>query len=242
MILGLSHLFGESGDAEAAADFWIHHGWRLSLGIELPVPPAKQALLANRDASGVTLRYLVRSDAANTPGIEFVTHSPRTPMLRSRPRLTLCLPGAPVASVHDAEGNIVTVGACHPPTVQVSTPNIAATRDRLRSLGFTGLQGRDDTVSLTSRLFPRRGVTVSLRLAPELSDRPRLDDGGWNGMSLLVRDLDEAARRLPLVAHQEFSVCEGDRREVAFYVGDGLLLEFLMIAGTARRSKSATNS
>src|SRR5262249_39324477 len=101
-------------------------------------------------------------------------------------------------------------------------------RARLLALGFSAA-GDDGGVFLAAPFLPQRAVTISCQAAPHLSEQPRIDEGGWNGLSFLVRDLEAVASRVPLTARQSFSSGGAERRDVAFYAGDGLLLEFLAV-------------
>lgn len=226
MILGLSHLFGESGDLEATASFWTLHGWRLALSFDLPVPNEKRALLQNATAQRVALRYLVRGDRPGLPGIEFVKHEPASRDAGKAPRITVRLPGSAAAT--DPDGNRI-LPADGITRVDLLTPDPSASRAALLSFGGFTPAGGDGAVALASPILAQRGVVVGFNRAPEFAASPRIDEGGLNGMSFLVRDLDAIEARVPLVARQSFSVVDGERRTVAFFTGDGLLLEFLAV-------------
>lgn len=225
MILGLSHLFGESGDLDATAGFWTRHGWRQSLSFHLPVPHEKRSLLHNVSAERVALRYLVRTDRPGLPGIEFVRHEPASRATVNVSRLTLSLPGS--VSATDQDGNRI-LSADGSTRVDLLTPDPSASREALISFGFTPA-GSDGEVALATPMLSQRGVVVGFKRAPELATIPCIDDGGLNGMSFLIRDLDTIDARVPLVARQVFAVADGEQRTVAFFAGAGLLLEFLAV-------------
>jgi catechol 2,3-dioxygenase-like lactoylglutathione lyase family enzyme len=221
-------VFGETSDLEGAVDFWTGQGWTVALSLDLPVPPGKTALLGG-PADQALLRYMTCRERPQLPGIEFVQHRPAPRPGASTPRLSIRLPGTPAFSSLDHDGNALEISGDTPAArIDILTPDIRRSRERLLTLGFVP-SGEDGRVSLAAPFLPQRAVTVAWQRAPHLSEQPRIDEGGWNGLSFLVRDLDAVGTRVPLTARQSFSAGRGERREVAFYAGDGLLLEFLVV-------------
>lgn len=232
MILGLSHVFGETRDISSVTSYWESRGWRKTLSLSLDVPPDKREILRNRQATNVALDYFEQSSVAGAPGIEFVTHSPTERAERGgAPASTvrLQIPGSAPATHRDPDGNtIVERPDIERPHIEWSVPDVHAARHHLRQLGFAQREASNEALTLES-LFARRSLTLALVSAPERSSLPLVDDGGWNGLSLLVRDLDTMAAKVQLRSHQVFSQGPSEDREVAFFAGDGLLIEFLAI-------------
>jgi hypothetical protein len=137
--------------------------------------------------------------------VEWIRHRPQGPLAEKRPKIRL-------------GDDAVTVGV----------PDPEASGALLESLGF---ERSDSSWVLRSRLF--RSLSLRLDRDPDEAPRPKVDDKGLTSISLLVKDLDAVAKTLPLLAHQEFSL-DGVTKEIAFFSGEGLLLEFLMVKRRSR--------
>jgi hypothetical protein len=237
MILGLSHVFGETEDLDAVVNYWRSNAWRSAIQFELPVPAEKKGILGAQGANRVTLHYLEPIGGQNLPGLEFVKHAPRAGGPKS-PSLSLRLPMRSSSGLRDPDGNTVRCTSEQArPIVELEVPDVANARRRLLSFGFREVADGRGTLELSAPLFPQRSFSILLHGAQRRPETPFVDAGGWNGMSLLVRDLDAMGPTIPsLRARQSFSVVEGETREVAFFSGDGLLIEFLAIRKEANRS------
>lgn len=238
MIFGLSHVFGEAFDLDTTTQFWQNIGWRRALALNLVIPAEKRAILKNSEASQVTLHYLERIAAPGTPGIEFVKHTPPLSSRTFEPAIRVLLPARASAMHRDPDGNTLVESPTVPRLlIEWNVPDADAARERLRGLGFSRSSGDEGVMTLESALFAKRGVSVALRSTSGRPKVPRVDEGGWNGLSLLVRDIDSVAARLPITARQSFSGPANDDRDVGFYAGDGVLLEFLAVR-TRQRPQS----
>jgi hypothetical protein len=236
VILGLSHVFGESIDPAAATTFWLQRGWQVSLSTTLAVPNAKRALMIGTAATHVDVHYLVRQDRLGLPGIEFLHHHPRQRSVSARPTVTLQLPGSGTQS-RDPDGNVVVEQDVSTASVTLGVRDPVAARHRLSSVGFVPDNTRQDELRLSAKLLTNRSVTVVLVHDDIAPSRPSVDAGGWNGLSFIVHDLDRVGRYLPLESHQAFSSGgPGAIRELAFFAGDGLLLEFIRVGSGAASS------
>lgn len=248
LVLGLSHIYGETKDLNNQVAFWQSKGLKLKFSWRLPVPYEKQQILLNNpDARYVDLKYLSFGEDNIGTGIEFVNHQPSSkmenPMRGSA--LTLALQGSKYQKITDLEGNtcIIDPQLSYPVTVIATTPDTQASGNLLSILGFQSIKSFfengdklgqlcstvDQCWVLQLPLFPRLSVRVVLI---EEKDQPRvtkIDKIGWNGFSFLTSDLDLVSTRLPLKAYQRITSDDGRMREAAFYNEDGLLIEFLKI-------------
>ena len=143
----------------------------------------------------------------------------------------------------DKEGNSIEVvpEMAAPATVVLRAPDPFVTGKVLFELGFKQKKfnpaerrvfhklaiDEADTWCIGVDLFAKRMVRIALRKDACRSGNPKVDDGGWNGLSFLTRDLAKIGERLPLVAHQNIPLSDERKGAIAFYSGEGLLLEFL---------------
>lgn len=230
MILGLSHVFGETLDFDATVEFWLARGWRSAMKLDLPVPTAKRALLRRKDATNVRLQYLERVGSPAAPGLEFIHHTPGVSASTSAPPLRLRIRSTRDVDHKDPSGNDLKEAVTLERTiVEITVADIQSARLRLLELGFAPQNSDGEVLTLSPRLMPHRAFSIALRDGGERSAEPFVDDVGWSGLSLLVRDLDQVSSRLPLIARQTFSASGNDRREVGFFCDGGLLIEFLAI-------------
>jgi hypothetical protein len=216
---------GETADIARAVDFWQARGFTRSFEITMPVSQGKHPILNNPKATSVTLNYLAHASLPMAGGIEFLSHHPgRKPT--GEPGLAMALRGAG-ETLRDPDGNTITFDPQldQPTEIRWKTPDPAASGKVLQALGFHS--SRPDTWALSSPL-PRRGFQVTLQRDTSRPWAPRVDTRGWNGMSLLAADLGGEDTPLPLIAYQSFQSPLGGTRDVAFYAGAGLLVEFIV--------------
>jgi hypothetical protein len=234
VILGLSHVFGETRHLSRLVDFWIAKGWRSRLAFTLPVPQEKKTILRGTQATHVSLQYLEHHERRDFPGLEFVSHFPSGDHTLLPPSVSLSLPIDPTFKLRDLDGNSIHATISSVPIVGLDVPSVENAQSLLLSLGFKVSESDRSLLEFRHRLFPLRAVKVRLRLQRAVPEFPAVDGGGWNGMSFLVKDFESTARLLPsLRASQSFSVVNSEVREVAFHSGCGLLLEFLAIRKSA---------
>lgn len=138
--------------------------------------------------------------------VEWIRHRPQRPLTEKPPKIRL-------------ESDRITV----------RVPMREASESLLETLGFEKV---DACWILERPLF--RPLRILLEEDRTESARPKIDDRGLTTISLLVKDLDAVATFLPLTAHQEF-VLDGVRKEIAFFSGEGLLFEFLMVKRRSRK-------
>ena len=107
--------------------------------------------------------------------------------------------------------------------VLVRVPDTQSAGELLATLGF---KQTGESWLLKRPIF--RPLMLQLVEDKKESDAPKVDDQGLTGITLLVKDLDKVAEFVPLISHQRL-VLEGVHKEIAFFSGSGLLLEFLMV-------------
>ncbi|MFQ5672160.1 MAG: hypothetical protein ACE5G9_03620 [Nitrospinales bacterium] len=252
LILGLSHIYGETEDIDKQVAFWQSRGLTMEFAWNLLVPDEKkQKLLHNQNASCVDLSYLNFSKPMVGPGIEFICHKPINRQTRrsANSALTLLMQAPEKRDVEDDEGNrIISSPGCSAPVCLVAaTVDIKASGNFLATLGFkkVTLDQREEKEigeifscagvcwEFRLPLYSRLGVRVLLMEDKTRDFEPKVDELGWSGFSFLTPSLDEVERRFPLQARQMIKTQEAGEREVAFYNSSGLLVEFLKI--TAKR-------
>ena len=246
LVLGLSHIYGETADLDAQAVFWQARGMRLDFNWRLPIPREKhQTLLYDQGTSFVDLSYLSFEKPVVCPGVEFVRHQPVTTQLarKANPSITLVRHGSTPENIVDADGNrmILYPDANASATVVALTGSAEASGNLLGFLGFRKIDLERKEIDALVEYFPgvEAGWFLRLPLFPNLAARiilvedktrhmnPRIDEIGWSGLSFLVRSLDGIEPFLPLKARQKITANDGVAREIAFYNDRGLLLEFL---------------
>lgn len=246
LVLGLSHIFGEAPDLEQIVKFWCQHGLDLDFTLHLTVPKEKrQSLLFNRSATSVALQYLRLPKAETDVGIEFLLHQPSVPRA-GRCGLILGLHGYPARILQDPMGNRLFF---HPQlgpgaTVILRSCDLLSSGKILHRLGFDqSFLSKEEAEallqfvpanmkvwSLGSPLMPRRALKIILEQDPERPTHPPVDLPGWNGLSLLTKNMDALTKIIPLVARQRIDSPRRGNREVAFLSEAGLTLEFLSVA------------
>lgn len=242
-IIGLSHIFGETKNMWKEIDFWIQAGMRLDFSCRLPVPAEKRHdLLLDPTCEFVELSYLSFKDSSvKGPGIEMISHHPSSDPGRaspfSHPAVRLVLPDSKSDHITDPDGNQLGFDKdlTHLPTVILATPDTAAAGQVLSLLGFqrTTDAGMANTWSFRLSLFPNLATCVRFVEDKSRPRQPKVDNLGWSGLSFLTPDISRVAGMLPLRGHQNFQTDDKNKKEIAFYSGAGLLLEFLMITRQA---------
>ena len=240
LIVGLSHIFGETRNLPGQVAFWENAGLRLNFRCQLPVPDEKrEKLLHNKKSDRVDLSYMsFGGPTGPRVGIEMISHLPlvdaRKGSSRPKPGISLFLNQDISQTITDPDGNQIHFGRAFsvPPTVTVTTPDAYSTGQLLSLLGFMAVNtaGAESSWSFQLPLFPKLSVQVILKEDESSPAIPKVDEGGWNGLSFLVSDLSFVSRYLPLCGHQTFETDSESKKEIAFYAGNGLLLEFLMIS------------
>lgn len=261
LVLGLSHLFGETLNMDQRVSYWQAQGLLIDFSLDLPVPEEKRKrLLNNQSARWARLVYMRFPSSAGGWGLEFVTHAPPEqaplrgtcvdknveeeikPSVGTAIRLAVQAPRP--AKWRDPDGGelIFETRLCVPTSVLVKTPSIDADGAVLETLGFVHtpfsvqemelLKGLCPGVGggwfFQSPLFPQRAVRVVLEPESRRAGTPKVDDLGFSGISLLTKDLDEVGRHLPLAGRQRFRL-DSREHEVAFYGGQGLVVEMLQV-------------
>jgi hypothetical protein len=244
LVLGLSHIFGETAQRVAQVQFWQQHGLKHEFDETLPVTPEKQAsLLNNTTAQSVAMSYLTLGKGVVTPGIEFVAHPPQVPK-KSSSGIALFLKADKNETVTDLDGNQVFFDARlqRSPTLVVTTSSAQKTQAFFTSLGFAAHNLEQDELDFfAAKGFPVQAIahqagkalfqnlSARLLVREDLTrqDLVKVDDVGWNGLSFLVQDLDALAKQIPLLGYQKIQDGGEVVREVAFYQQHGVLCEFL---------------
>jgi len=175
-----------------------------------------------------------------------VSHQP----LESRscpadPGIVLVLSGKHPKEIMDIDGNRLLVNSAHPSVTSliVRTPDVKTAGEILSVCGFQRVMLAREEIRMVSwvvadveqvwlleqALFPSLAVRFMFVEDKGRSASPKEDRVGLNTFSFLCRDLDSVARVLPLCAYQKFDAQDGSDRELAFFNGSGLLIEFLKI-------------
>ena len=248
LVLGLSHIYGETRNIDQQVAFWQRNGFALDFKMKLPVPSQKQqALLNNHNAREVNLHYLKFTGIESAPGIEFLNHLPAdSQTLQDFPSgLTLVIRGNQLKQITDYENNRVIIypHLFAPALSMISTPDVKASSDLLEVLGFQrkklelafwedmpkNVPRTEFYWELNLPLFPRLAVPLIL-----IEDRarpvfPKVDDVGFVGLSLVTRSFEEIEKHFPISCYQKFVSPKGNAMEIAFLNDSGLLIEFLKI-------------
>ncbi len=245
MILGLSHVFGESSQPQALVAYWKAHGFKLDFEWDLPVPESKKNILINSSAGALTLSYLSEVGQPQNPGLEIVCHGPALSQIKTEPpksRITLGLKKNKTELFCDPDNNscVTHPDFLTPATIFLKTPIIKTARTVFVKLGFrettllppAGLPLENQAMvplSFNHPLFINRALTLYLIHDASFSQNPTVDEPGLQGLSFLVKSMDDIEKIIPLTAHQTLSPPGVKKRDVAFYSNNGLLLEFLKI-------------
>jgi hypothetical protein len=248
-IIGLSHVYGETDDLEAQDVFWTARSLRPSFRTTLPVPEEKRTrLLDNQAATQIELRYFDSSARGGSPGFEFIQHrpAPAAGIRKDIPNLRVAISSPHQSLATDPDGNVLICNSLIPAgtVVRVGVPDVAAARDILTALGFRSradaldfdraIFGSYPTVPVelfefALPLFPTMSIQLILHSDDKVPLRRPIDSRGWQGISLLTRDIEEVARRIPVVAVQHINLGKTGPCDVGFFCGAGLLFEFLQM-------------
>jgi catechol 2,3-dioxygenase-like lactoylglutathione lyase family enzyme len=251
VVLGLSHVYGEVEDLDARETFWCASLLRSAFRQVLPVPAAKrEQLLVNGSATSVELRYFECRARSGSPGFELLKHTPSgspAPSFEARSPLAVAIAGPRSEMTRDPDGNRLFLDGRLPArtVVRVPVPDLAAAREIVLALGARaqgdardraitlfgdgGDGGSAERFELHLPLFPTLACELWLCEDARAPVVRRVDAGGWQGISLLARDLDAVARRVPLVCAQRVELESLGECELAFFSGAGLLFEFLQV-------------
>ncbi len=228
-LLGFSHLFGETESLDKTRAHLEKLGFVEEFSGDFDVSVSKRKnLLASPKCTKATMSYFTNKNLFPF-GLEYLNHGAAT-KTRSARSITAFVQATSDEKIADADGNAIKLSStlAVPTLLHVPVYDLQAPSEFLLCLGFEELS--EARFGFAHPLFKKLAVEIEFELIEGFGQKTVMDEIGLNGISLLVRNLDELIEEFNLVGEQEITVPGAkDRRRVAFRARDGLMVELLEI-------------